>query len=250
MVQSGRAPVVVALGLLVFAMGAAFVIGTPESSTRGEPAARAFLSEWKRSRLATFVVHSEFVRTLSDGNQLKSTTTTVQDPPDTRLVIGFGSVTGRLNGKIVGCAGTPDGAPNCVTGAAAPDYAAEVDAEVQGLEKYVTGERPLYDVVDFGDDVAGGTASCFRLDLALAVPAPPYGNQALFCFDQATAAPILTEIERTEATDRTVATDVRTQVDPADLQIPENRGSVVGEPGPSTATTTSTTTASTAASTG
>ena len=58
------------MALLVFAMGAAFVIGTPASSVRGEPAARAFLSEWKRSRLATFVMHADFVRTLADGSQL------------------------------------------------------------------------------------------------------------------------------------------------------------------------------------
>jgi hypothetical protein len=239
-VQSGRAPVVVALALLVFAMGAAFVIGTPASSVRGEPAARAFLSEWKRSRLATFVMHADFVRTLADGSQLKSTTTTVQDPPHTRLVIGFGSVSGRLNGKVVGCAGTPDGQAGCVTSVEAPDYTAEVDAEVQALESYVTGARPTYDVVDFGDTAtaAGGSARCFRLDLAVAVPAPPYGNHALFCFDKATAAPVLIEIDRTEATDRTVATKVHTAVSPDDVQIPDDRGSVVGEPGPSVTATT------------
>jgi hypothetical protein len=232
--------VVVALALLVFAMGAAFVIGTPASSVRGEPAARAFLSEWERSRLATFVMHADFVRTLTDGSQLKSTTTTVQDPPNTRLVIGFGSASGRLNGKIVGCAGTPDGEAGCVTSVEAPDYTAEVDAEIQGLESYVTGARPTYDVVDFGatSTVSGGSARCFRLDLAVAVPAPPYGNHALFCFDHATEAPILIEIERSEATDRTVATEVRSQVTPDDVQVPGDRGSVVGEPGPSVTATT------------
>ncbi len=75
-------PVVVALAVLVGGMVAAFVIGTPAGTTRGEPAARAFLDTWQRSRLATFVVRSDFVRTLPDGNQLKSNTTTVQRPPD------------------------------------------------------------------------------------------------------------------------------------------------------------------------
>jgi hypothetical protein len=240
-VQSGRAPVVVALLLLVFAMVASFVLGTPPASLRGESAARAFLAEWQRSRLATFVVHSDFVRTLPDGNQLKSTTTTVQDPPDTRLITGFGSASGRLHGKIVGCAGVPDGNASCVTGADAPDYTAEVEAEIRGLESYVLGERPLYDVVAFNDDGVGPSARCFRLDLAIAVPSPPYGNQALFCFDEATAAPVLTEVQRPEATDRTVATQVRAQVGPDDLQVPDDRGAVVGEPGPSVPSTTAAT---------
>ncbi len=61
---------VVALLLLVFAMVASFVIGTPPASLRGEAAAGAFLAGWQRSRLATFVVHSAFVRTLPDGKQL------------------------------------------------------------------------------------------------------------------------------------------------------------------------------------
>src|SRR5262245_24078855 len=108
-VEHGRAPVpvVVALAVLVAGMVAAFVIGTPATSTTGEPAARSFLAAWERSRLATYVVRSDFVRTLPDGNQLKSTTTTVQQPPDTRLVSGLGSVSGRLNGMIVGCAASP-----------------------------------------------------------------------------------------------------------------------------------------------
>ena len=209
-------------------MVAAFVIGSPSGTVRGTSAAQAFLAAWERSRLATYVVKSDFTRTLPDGNQLKSNTTTVQQPPDTRLVSGLGSVSGRLNGRIVGCAGSPDGQAGCVVGGQAPDYRAEVDAEVHGLETYVTGDRPLYQVVDFGD----APTHCFRLDLAIAVPSPPYGDHALFCFDRPTGAPALTEVRRPEATDQTVAREIRTDIRPDDLQIPADRGPVVGLPGP------------------
>jgi hypothetical protein len=228
-VEHSRAPVpvVVALAVLVAGMVAAFVIGSPAGTTRGEPAARAFLAAWERSRLATFVVRSDFVRTLPDGNQLKSNTTTVQRPPDDRLVTGLGSVSGRLNGKIVGCAAGANGG-GCVVGAAAPDYQEQVDAELRVLETYVSGDRPLYQVVDFGD----APNQCFRLDLAVELPSPPYGDHALFCFDRATAAPVLTEVQRPEATDVTVAREIRTEIRPEDLEIPVDRGAAVGLPGP------------------
>jgi hypothetical protein len=228
-VEHGRAPfpVVVALIVLLVGMVAAFVIGSPSGTSRGESASRSFLAAWERSLLATYVVRSDFTRTLPDGNQLRSTTTTVQQPPNTRLVTGLGSVSGRLNDKIVGCAGTPSGGAGCVTGAAAPDYRAEVDAQLRQLESYVTGPRPLYQVVDFGD----APTHCFRLDLAVALPSPPYGDHALFCFDRLTGAPALTEIQRPEATDRTIAREIRTDVRIEDLQIPEDRGALVGAPG-------------------
>jgi hypothetical protein len=229
-VEHGRAPlpVVVALIMLGVGMVAAFVIGSPSGTTRGDTAAHSFIAAWERSLLATYVVRSDFVRTLPDGNQLRSTTTTVQQPPDTRLVTGLGSVSGRLNGTIVGCAGTPSGSAGCVTGESAPDYRTEVDGQLQQLESYVTGARPLYRVVDFGD----APTHCFRLDLAIALPSPPYGNHALFCFDRPTGAPALTEIQRPEATDRTIAREIRSDVRPDDLQIPRDRGAVVGAPGP------------------
>jgi hypothetical protein len=213
--------------MLVFAMVASFAVGTPPRSARGANAAQSFLSAWEASLLATYYVRSDFTRTLPDGNQLQSTTTTVQQPPDNRLVIGLGSVSGRLDGKVVGCAGAPSGDVPCVTSVEAPDYQSEVDSEIRGLAAYVTGDRPLYAVTDFG----GTDTHCFRLDLAIDVPAPPYGDQALFCFDRATAAPVLTEVQRQEATDRTIAREVRTEVHPEDLVVPTDRGPVVGQPG-------------------
>ena len=204
-VEHGRVslPVVVALAMLAGGMVAAFVIGTPAGTTRGEPAARAFLDTWQRSRLATFVVRSDFVRTLPDGNQLKSNTTTVQRPPDDRLVTGFGSVTGRLNGKIIGCAASPGWQRRLRHGRAGPRLPHRGRRRGPSARVIRHGaDRPLYDVVDFGD----APNHCFRLDLAVALPSPPYGDHALFCFDRPTAAPVLTEIQRPEATDQTIAT--------------------------------------------
>jgi hypothetical protein len=229
----GRGPVAVAVVALVGACVAAFVIGTPALSPRGAPAATAFLSTWRASRTGTFVVDSDFTRTLPDGNKLVSTSRLVQRPPDDRLVVGMGSVAGRLGGKIVRCAAAPDGSSKCLTGADADVYASEVDGELAGLERYVRGDRPLYRVIQF-DDPQG---RCFRLDLAIDLPSPPYGDHALFCFDRGSLAPSLTVIERHEATDRTQATAIRTTVTDDDVRVNVDPGALVGVPGPTTSTT-------------
>ena len=214
--DSGRAPVAIALAALFAACVAAFVVGTPARSLRGEAAARALLDTWRQSRSATFVVESDFSRTLPDGKQLKDSTRVVQRPPNDRLTFGFGSIAGRLGGRIYRCAGAADGSSTCLTSTTAPDYASEVESEVAALASNVQGPRPAYRVVDFADS----PGFCYRLDLAVALPAPPYGRQALFCFDRATLAPTLTVVERAEATDRTEARTVRGQVTDADLQVP------------------------------
>jgi hypothetical protein len=231
---NGRAPVAVAALFFVGACVAAFVIGTPARSVRGERAAQAFLTTWRQSRLATFVVSSEFTRTLRDGNSLHETVQTVQRPPDDRLVFGFGSTAGRLGGLIVRCASAPDGTSRCFTSSAAPAYNGEVDAEIATLEQYVMGPRPLYRVIEFSNS----PDHCFRLDLALAVLAPPYGNQAMFCFNRTNLAPTLTVIVRDDATDRTEAKEIRTTVTAGDLELQADPGQVVGFPGPPTSTTT------------
>ena len=212
---------------------AAYSIGTPPRSLRGAPAADAFLSTWRQSRMATFVVDSDYTRTLPDGNQLRQPTRIVQRPPDDRLLVGLGSVAGRLNGKILRCASAPDGVSRCFTSVAAPAYTTEVDGEIAALEGYVRGDRPLYRVIDF----TNSADHCFRLDLALAVPSPPYGDHAMFCFNRTNFAPSLTVIERPEATDRTQAKSIRTTVSAADLNAIPDGGALVGVPGATTTTT-------------
>jgi len=241
----GRGPVAVALLFFVAACVAAFSIGTPPRSLRGEAAADSFLATWRQSRMATFVVDYDFSRRLPDGNVLQETQRIVQRPPNDRLLIGLGSVAGRLDGKILRCASTPNGTSRCFTAAAAPDYTAEVDSEVASLDGYVRGDRPLYRVIDFADSVD----HCFRLDLALDIPSPPYGDHAMFCFNRTNLAPSLTVVERAEATDRTEATAIRTTVTDDDVKVTPDPGALVGLPGPTTTTTTTTTTTITAPTT-
>ncbi len=248
--RDGRGPVAVAGLFFVGACVAAFVIGTPARSSRGEPAARSFLETWRQSRSATFFVQSDFTRRLPDGSELKQEVRLVQRPPDDRLLIGLGSTSGRLDGKILRCAATPvgesiPGSSRCFTSVDAPDYGSEVDREVGELETYVLGDRPLYRVVAF----AAVADHCFRLDLALQVPSPPYGNHAMFCFDSTTLAPSLTVIERDEATDRTEATEIRATVAGADLQVTPDPGQLVVLPGQTTTTPATTTTAPAATAT-
>ena len=228
----GRGPVAVALLAFAVACVAAFAIGTPSRSPRGDDAVGAFLSTWRASRTATFVADYDFSRTLPDGNVLLQTQRVVQRPPDDRLTIGFGAVSGRLGGKILRCASEPTGTSRCFTSEIARPYDEEVDGEVGRLEALVRGDRPAYRAIEFAED----GNQCFRLDLVVAVPSPPYGDHALFCFDRTTHAPSLTVIERVEATDRTEATAIRPTVTADDLEVVPDAGALVGVPGPTTST--------------
>ncbi len=225
--------------LLLVAVGAAIVIGTPPRSRRGAAGAASFLAAWQRKLTATYVVDATVTRTIADGSQLVAPLRMVQRPPD-RLTYGYGDATGRTKDATVRCPSTPSGPSPCFTSPGAPSYDADVAQELATLHSYLDGDKPLYRVVDFRD-------GCFRLDLALRLPAPPWGTQALFCFDGATGAPSLTVIDYGDVTERTVAAAIRSTVTDADLQVPQDRGELVAEPGvdPS-ATTTSTTTSTTA----
>jgi hypothetical protein len=81
------------------------------------------------------------------------------------------------------------------------------------LRDQLTGSGRIY-------DVSRTNASCFQLRLRLPFPAPPYGRRASYCFDAATGAPTLIEIERIEGRDRQQAVSVSAQVDDADLAPP------------------------------
>jgi hypothetical protein len=233
--SNGRGPVAVALAFFAAACVAAFAIGTPPRSPRGEDALGAFLETWRDSRVATFVVDSDFTRTLPNGNVLPQTQRIVQRPPGDRLTIGFGAISGRLDGKIVRCASEPSGTSQCFTAEAAGDYVAEVDAQITGFDALVRGYRPAYSVIEFTDRAN----RCFRLDLAIDFPSPPYGDHALFCFDTATLAPSLTVIERSEATDRTEATAIRPTVTAEDLDVAVDPGELPATPGATSSSTSS-----------
>jgi hypothetical protein len=213
----GRAARAIALG----AAGAVVVLGiwlvwrdssvAANSDDRRE-AAIAFLDAWETSRETTWKVIATFERTPSNGSgALSSPLEMVQRPPD-RLVRQFGSVAGVLDGEEVGCSTGPDGETQCRIGAPV-DYDEEVATELDRLETYVAGPVPIYAVSREGSD-------CFRLDRQLEYLLPPYGDQARFCFDAATGAPVRTEVVRREATDVTKAEAVSADVTNADFALP------------------------------
>jgi hypothetical protein len=214
-------PLVAAVLLIV---GLALVLPEPERPAPFEDPVPAFLAAYERSRTAELVVESTFTRTVADGRELRYEQRLVQRPPDDRLVIGAGSATGRIGGRIVRCTVVTAGPPTCVQGAAAPPYAEEVDAEVSALAALVEGRASAYDV-DAVDPDGETPSACFALELRAAMLSPPYGTAARFCFDAATGALADVEVVRDESTDRTVADEIRTEVTSADL-----RAADLGEP--------------------
>jgi hypothetical protein len=204
----GAFGVVVALGIwLVWRDNSA----AANSDDRRE-AAIAFLDAWAISRESTWKVIATFERTPANGSgALSSPLEMVQRPPD-RLVRQFGSVTGVLDGEEVGCSTGPDDETQCRAGAPV-NYDEEVATELDRLEAYVAGPVPIYAVTREGSD-------CFRLDRQLEYLLPPYGDQARFCFDAPTGAPVRTEVVRPEATDVTKAEAVSADVTDADFELP------------------------------
>lgn len=188
-------------------------VGGPETSAAppSPQAAEAFVAAWDRSLTGSWVVEGGFERTSLQGRgTLRTPVRTAQRPPE-RLVVGFGSAESRLDGRLLSCTTAPDGSLRCQEGGPAPPYAEERADQVDLIRRYVLGPGPLYLVRDAG----GG---CFELSLHVPIPAPPYGEQAVFCFDGATGAPVRVEIRRPEAVDVMVATAVRSEVADEDLQ--------------------------------
>jgi hypothetical protein len=218
MARSATGPVIgVAAGLVVgaVAVGALAASGWPGrqqvDATLEQPgAARAFLTAWERSRTGTWALEGTFQRVQGGRAVLTTAVHAAQRPPD-RLRIGLGSVDAVEGGRRLACAPDAEGVVACRDGGPAPPYREEVRSELSVLRTYVTGAGRLYGVV--ADD--GG---CFTLRLRGAYLTPPYGQRARFCFDGATGAPVRSEIERLEATDRTVAVSVRARVSDADLE--------------------------------
>lgn len=174
-------------------------------------AAGSFLDAYERSRTATFVAEQTFTRTADDGRSISYPRRVVQRPPDDRLVIGGGQAEGRLDGRVVLCSTSPDGTSRCDEGAPAPPYAEEVAEEVANLRALVDGEGAVY-------EVRAGEDGCWSLHLRRRVLTPTYGEQAGFCFDEATGAPLRTDVVRDGVTDTVVTEAVRTEVTAADLR--------------------------------
>jgi hypothetical protein len=193
-----------------------------DDSGDGPPPAEALLAAYRRSRLATFTVERTFTRTFPDGRSFGYDQRLTQLPPDDRLLVGAGAASGRLDGRVVRCGTEPSGASRCFEGSEARPWDEEVDDEVADLASLISGSSPAYDVT------AGPDPGCFTLSLVQDVLAPPYGERAVFCFDDATGAPSRFELHRAEASDVLVAVEIRPEVEPADLRPGELGDLVTG----------------------
>jgi hypothetical protein len=176
----------------------------------------AFLAAERRMLLGTWAVTETFTRKSADGRQLTSTIRRAQRPPDS-LNEGPSSAEVLHQGRQLSCAAGPTGGLVCRdTGPAVP-YPQQVDAQVATLRGYVVASLPLYRVARAA---GAGPGNCWRLVLAAPLyPSPPYGQQAVFCFDPVTAAPIYSQQVRPQATDTTQAADVRGTVTDTDLTV-------------------------------
>ena len=181
-------------------------------SGRAQPdAAAAYVADWRRSQRGTWKVVLRWQR-LAGGQQLQDEVRIAQRPPD-RLSVAAGAVDARQGDRRLSCAAGEDGRLRCRDAGAAPPYDQEVAAGEAVLRAQVIGPARLY-------DVTSPLSRCYELRLRIRYPAPPYGQRASFCFDEATAAPTLREIDRVEGRDRQEAISVSAQVDDADLAPP------------------------------
>jgi hypothetical protein len=182
-----------------------------------------FLAAWERSRMGTFVVESDFRRTLKDGRTLYSATLDVQRPPD-HMRRQFGGISGSIGGHPIVCSTEQTGRFSCAAGSAeAPKYEDVIARELNDFRTFFTppaaGALPLYRVIHAPD------AGCFELfNTGIPYPLPPYGHYAKFCFDGASGA--VSKLERQledGVVETTEASSIRTQVSVVDFDTSQNR---------------------------
>jgi hypothetical protein len=174
-------------------------------------AASAYIADWRRSQLATWEVVLRWRRQVG-GSQLQDDVRIAQRPPD-RLSVAPGAVEARHGNRSLACAPGDDGRLRCRDAGAAPPYDQEMAAGEAVLRDQLTGRGRLYDVV-------ASSSHCYELRLRVAYPAPPYGQRARLCFDDAAGAPTVREIDRTQGRDVQEAVAVSGRVDDADLAPP------------------------------
>lgn len=187
--------------------------GTTPRRAPAPGASAAFVAAWHRSLVATYTVTWQFERRRPDGTVAAvAELRRAQRPPD--LVIdGPTGVQGRIGGRRIGCVMGPSG-PICRDGGPAPPYEADVAAELRLLRSLVAGPAAAY-------RVRAERQGCFVLVLRTRLVAPPYGEDATFCFDRRTGALVRSVVHRAEVTDTHVAVALRSSVGPADLRVRE-----------------------------
>lgn len=171
-------------------------------------AADAFVEAWERSRTSTYLSGSLLRRTISSSMTMELPIVVAQRPPD-RVVSTGGSVQSDVGGENTVCDEQLDGIVRCGSGGSADDHDERVEAEIETLRSYFDTDTPVYRVSQSG--------MCFDLRLTAALQAPPYGQNARFCFDDVSGAPTLQRVERAEGTDEVTLVTVRTDVSDDDI---------------------------------
>ena len=163
---------------------------------------------------ATFVVDLRFERTVTGKDvPLVSAGILVQRPPR-RIVRAFGNESSVVAEGAQTCELGVDATSLCTAAHPTDPYDVQVAKELTILSQYFSGDSPLY-------RVEAPTANCFRLFLYRAMPLPPYGDAAQFCFDNATGAMTLFESTTAAGGDRTIAQGITTTVTEADFDRTE-----------------------------
>ncbi|MGH8990139.1 MAG: hypothetical protein ACRDZ7_01265 [Acidimicrobiia bacterium] len=206
------------------------VLGDDGSPGAGAPAATSttaaavpepilrqeFLDAYERSRRATWYITYDFTRRLRNGGALDLTVVELNRPPD-NLRAGLGGLNGRVGGREVVC-DEVDSQFLCAPEGATVPFDEALAAEMSELRDVVQPPAKWYAVEGGGErEVAGEAARCFTLRRIVAVPSPPYGERAEYCFATADGAPLLNRVERREGTDQRLAGEISRQVDDADI---------------------------------
>ena len=163
---------------------------TPEQPEAG--AEERFIEAWARSRRSTYRTVGTFERRSEvTGAAITSEDVVAQRPPR-RLHRQLGGIDGRDDDRLLVCPAPPpdqqDEAQPCRFGPpGGRTYAEAAQREVDGVRSVVGGGDPLYEVTEPGE-------GCFALDLRRPDPRAPFGVAATFCFDEATGAPVRTEV--------------------------------------------------------
>jgi hypothetical protein len=193
-------------------VGAVLVATVAAFDDPDRPPVPGLLAAYERSRTGTYVITELFERRLFGGRTFNSEITTAQRPPD-RLVDSGAVVEGRVGDQRVACARSGDEPLRCRHDRVARSYAAEVAEDVRLLRALVEGPAAAYAVENAG-------TGCWTLVLRGRLLAPPYGEDALWCFDPRTGAPLRSVVHRAEATDTRRTLDLRARPTDADFRLP------------------------------
>ncbi len=188
--------------------------GEQTSPELQEARSEAFLEDWARFRTLEVLVESDLTRITNDGQELTVTEVMAQRPGD-RLVRSLSGVTGYLGGVEVLCSTRTsveeDGELECRDLPGAPSIDEALDTELNNVSGLLAGDPPAYRIFVT-------SAGCWELILTTETFDAPFGESAVYCFDQTNGT-----LESSETTfnngltERTTAVNVRLEVTDDDL---------------------------------